>query len=492
MSAEHEATATRAASSVPASTPEASLTSASTMSAISDLEAETPRSSPDAKQLANSIGSIVTKLDLSPQTIPETSSIDHSITQLSPVEDLPRGSISRNSSSRSIGMPRTSRINTAPGSRRASRRSTSGFSSASPAQAFLSGWARSEADDPAPEPKPDDEGQSIGLQNEFVIGSIINRGAFGVVKEVHSIDAHGHRTTCAVKIVTKTIANVSDEESEKVQLQVEHEVSVWRYLTHPHVLKLHSVYDTDYATFCVMDLNVGGTLHDMVRRSRHNASNNDGRRGLPPHLAKTYAYQLACALRYLHEDIRICHRDVKLENCLVDLSAPNAEEEGGILRLCDFGLADFLHSDQSPDDTPSDRRFQRLSLSSENPVFTAASVIGTLEYASPKGLIVNRKLFETAGDVWAFGVVVYALCTGDLPFKHTMPSKTADLIIRAEWDENALREAAAGSDEVIDLVKGCLERAIEDRFTISDALRSPWFEDCREESEEEASHGVWN
>lgn len=387
-------------------------------------------------------------------------------------------------------MPRSYRIQAAAASRRSSRRSNSGFSSASPASAFLSGWGR--ADDPAPEPKPDDEGQSIGLENQFVIGKLINQGAFGVVKEIHSIDTHGASTVRAVKIVRKSSPGASDAESDSIQLQVEHEISVWRYLNHPHVLKLHEVYDTDYATFCVMDLNVGGTLHDLVRKARRNESSNNGRRGFLPHLAKTYAYQLACALRYLHEDMRICHRDVKLENCLVDLSSPGAEAEGGILRLCDFGLADFLNSDQNMDGTSTpDRHLQRLSLSAEDPIITTSALIGTLEYASPKGLSVKRKLFETAGDVWAFGVVVYALCTGDLPFRHTMPSKTVDLIIRAEWDENALRNAAAGGDEVIELVKGCLEKGIEDRFSIPEALRSSWFEGCREESEEESSRGIW-
>lgn len=456
------------------------------MSPTFELDDDTPVSSWDNTKMGDSIESIAAKLNISPQTIPEASSIDHSISTLSPVEDL-----SRHSSTRSIRVPRTASSRTI-GSRRSSRRSNSGFSSASPAQAFLSGWGSGDTNTTATEPKPDDEGQSIGINSEFIIGPQINQGAFGVIKEVHSLDEQGNRTVRAVKIVRKSLSGTDENETEKVQLQVEHEVSIWRYLTHPHVLKLHSVYETDYATFCVMDLNVGGTLHDMVRRSRQSASRNNGRKGLQPHLAKTYAYQLACALRYLHEDIRICHRDVKLENCLVDLSSPDAAEEGGVLRLCDFGLADFLHSDQNMGTSTPDRQFTRLSMSEEHPIFTASSIIGTLEYASPKGLRANRKLFETAGDVWAFGVVVYALCTGDLPFRHAMPSKTAELILLADWDENALRDAAAGGGEVIDLVKGCLERAVEDRFTIADALRSPWFEGCREESEEESTHGVWD
>ncbi|EME45782.1 hypothetical protein DOTSEDRAFT_71462 [Dothistroma septosporum NZE10] len=464
--------------------PTASLTSASTISPNDILQS--PQS---LGSMADSVESIAQKLIVSPQTIPEASTIHHSLPSplMSPSTSFVDDPLSRHSSTRSMRMPRSQR---GPPARRSSRRSESSHTSSSPAQAFLSGWGRTE--EPPPEPKPDDEGQSVGLNNEYVIGRTINRGGFGVIKEVHSIDESGRRTMRAVKIVRKAIQGVSETLNEKAQQECEHEVSIWRYLKHRHVLMLHAVYETDFATFCVMDLNMGGTLFDLVRKARKQAAKENGRRGLEPHLAKSYAFQLACALRYLHEDIRVCHRDVKLENCLIDMSAPNADEKGGNLRICDFGLADFLHSSSIGDDEPPSQHFgEHLSLSTELPVQTAPSIIGTLEYASPRGLTVNRKLFETAGDVWAFGVVAYALCTGTLPFKHAMPSKTAELILRADWDEAALRDAAAGGPDVIDLVKGCLEKDLDIRLTISDALRSPWFAGCQEELEEETSSGGW-
>lgn len=386
-------------------------------------------------------------------------------------------------------MSRPTRIPNAQ-SRRSSRRSTSANPSVSPAHAFLSSWSvNAAASEPAPEPQPDDEGQAIGLSNEYIIGRTIGHGGFGVVKEVHSINATGDNTVRAVKIVRKNIPGRNDLENDKAQQELEHEVSIWRHLKHRHILDLHVVYDTDFATFCIMDLNVGGTLFDIVRKSRASASENDGRKGLDPKLAKSYAYQLACALRYLHEDIRVCHRDVKLENCLIDMAGPNADTEGGNLRLCDFGLADFLHSETGDDAGPEliGRRFQRREPATQNP--TTSSVIGTLEYASPKGLSVNRKLFETAGDVWAFGVIVYALCTGELPFRHALPSKTVEMILQADWDESALANASAGGSDVKELVQGCFEKDIDLRLTIGEALRSPWFEGCQEALGEEDGSG---
>ena len=451
---------------------------------VDDLEQ--PLSPTDSSAMTDSTDSILNdKLTLSTQALPEGRFVDQTV--MSPSQDLP-DSLSRESSTRSSArLPGSARPAKIPiAMRRVSRRSTSNSASKSPAHAFLSSWSKTDSD-PAPEPKPDDEGQTFGLNNEYVVGALIGSGGFGVVKEAHTIDKSGSRSVWAVKIMRKHIGDADESKNERAQQDLEHEVFVWRELRHQHVLRLHAVYLTEYATFCVMDPNVGGTLYDIVRKSRASASANGGRIGLEPKLAVSYAYQLASALRYLHEDVRVCHRDVKLENCLVDMSGPKAVTEGGVLRLCDFGLADFLQSGDADDnDDADDFMAHRMSgvemadtrraanVDDANP--RTSLIIGTLEYASPKGLSVTRKLYETYGDVWAFGIVVYALCTGKLPFRHDIPSVTAELILLADWDDTALKHAAAGSDAAIELVKGCLVRDVDERYTIGEALRNPWFE----------------
>ena len=397
--------------------------------------------------------------------------------------------LSRDSSTRSLRTYNRSRPTRIPNERRSSRRSTSANTSVSPALAFLSSWSRD--GEQAAEPKPDDEGQAIGLNNEYIIGKKINQGGFGVIKEVHTITEGGTSVVRAVKIVRKSDSSKDDPENDKAQQDLDHEVSIWRHLKHPNILDLHAVYDTDYATFCVMDYNLGGTLFDLVRRTRGSVADLSVRRGrgLETRLARSYSYQLACALRYLHDDIQVCHRDVKLENCLIDMSIPDADTIGGHLRLCDFGLADFLNSDRNFDGVQMGAAGSPTSVNSGSSR-TTSSIIGTLEYASPKGLSVHRKLFETAGDVWAFGVIVYTLCTGVLPFKHPMPSKTVDLIMHGHWDEDFLLQAVGGAHEVVELVQGCLETDIDLRLSISHALENPWFDGCREVAED-ASGDMW-
>ncbi|KAK0342047.1 hypothetical protein LTR59_018048, partial [Friedmanniomyces endolithicus] len=448
-------------------------TSASTTSHIYDDDLHSPTSPTTSSAMTGSTDSVL-KLTVLPQSIPEGKRAEHSLDGVTSPLAESAVSLSRNSSTRSIRATGARRIPNAERERRSSRRSASATTSMSPAQAFLSSWNREGITAEPAQEKPDDEGKSFGMETQYVIGKTVNHGGFGVIKEAHTITDSGQRLVFAVKVVRKAIIDAESADGDKLQQELEHEISVWRWLEHPHILRLHEVYKTDFATFCVMDLNIGGTLFDLVRQCRSSAAQNDGRKGLRPNLAMRYAYQLASALRYLHQDMRVCHRDIKLENCLIDMTRPNASTQGGNLRLCDFGLADFLHNDSTAGEVSPERTTSPAAPSGSH--HRPTSVIGTLEYASPRGLVANRKLFETAGDIWAYGVIVYALCTGELPFRHAMPSKTVELILQAEWDDGALKLAAAGSDAVIELVAGCLERDIGGRMTVGEVVACVWFE----------------
>lgn len=377
------------------------------------------------------------------------------------------------------GSIRSSRISSRPISlRRESRRSSKRSLSAgfSPASAFLSQWGRESISSTAPE--PDDEGQSFGLNNEYIIGRQIGYGGFSVVREAFSMSDDGEKCRRAVKIVRKAVLDKVEPENDKCQQNLEHEVEIWRYLQHKHILPLHAVYDTEFATFCVMDLIGGGSLFDIVRASRKKDV-----KGLSSQLAKRYAFQLASALRYLHEDIRIVHRDVKLENCLIDLGLPTASTEGGLLKLCDFGLAEFITNDR-----------HEMVISSDSPKITAASIVGTTEYAAPEIMQTEKPLLNPGVDIWAFGVCVHALVTGDLPFRHTLKAKTLELIAKGEWDEEKVRQSQAAKQNgddgqgIVDLLRGCLEVERSARWNIANVLSCGWFEGCGDPYD---GGGVW-
>ena len=354
------------------------------------------------------------------------------------------------------------------GSRTGSRRSTN--SSISPATAFLSKFATEDA-----APEPDDEGQEVG---DYVLGRQIGFGGFSVVREAYTLE--GDERVCrAVKIVRKQVLGKEDMENEQLQAEFEHEVGLWRCLAHRHILPLIAVYVTNYATFCFTKLNTGGTLFDLVKVNRQ---------GLRRDLARRYTYQLASAVRYLHEDMRIVHRDLKLENCLIDLSGPNAATEGGNLLLCDFGLAEFMTTENNrnlPD--PYERAADRPPARNIGPSESSTSIAGSLQYASPELIMSPAGLLSPVVDMWAFGVVLYALLVGDLPFQHMFQPRVQMMILAGEWNREALLKAkgAAGSeDEVLELVCGCLQMESEDRWNIGQVLDSRWLNGCQEMLEE--------
>jgi serine/threonine protein kinase len=201
--------------------------------------------------------------------------------------------------------------------------------------------------------------------------------------------------------------------------------------------------------------------------------------GLTKQLVKRYAYQLASALRYLHNDVCVVHRDVKLENCLLDMTAPNAAADGGDLLLCDFGMADFIvRDDRESPDPHSVRENQNIG-----PADTSTSVQGSLQYAAPELFdATGAVLYSPAADIWAFGVVLYALLTATLPFNEGLDTKTTSKIMKGEWDRELVRTAVAfqdgGAEEALTLLDGCLEMDTEQRWTISDVLESAFLCDC--------------
>jgi serine/threonine protein kinase len=365
-------------------------------------------------------------------------------------------------------------------SRGISRRSSI---SISPASAYLYGSLGS-----ATAAEPDDEGQEVG---EYTLGKQIGRGGFSIIREAYTTE-HDQKLTRAVKIVRKRVREKGEQDNEKLQMELEHEVDIWRGLGHEHILPLISVYVTSCATFCFTELYSSGTLFDLIRAKRRSKI-----MGLPGDIALRYAYQLASAIRYLHKDMHVVHRDIKLENCLLDMSVPDADIAGGRILLCDFGMAEYLSDDgrqhvrrSEPEglDDWTDRVHQR----NIGPSDTSTSIVGSLQYASPEMIDAPAGLFSPAVDIWTFGVVVYALFVGSLPFHDTFQPRIVMAILAGEWNEDLLRQAhgiAGMEEDAFELIRGCLEMDPDVRWDITQVMACNWFEGY--ESKGAMSGGGW-
>ncbi|KAJ5082550.1 hypothetical protein N7532_011593 [Penicillium argentinense] len=350
--------------------------------------------------------------------------------------------------------------------RHSSRRSTLS-SGKSPASMFLSMWSSGREE---PVTQPDDEGQMVGT--DYVLGKQIGFGGFSVVKEAYKVEEYNEPKRLAVKIVKKHVAGRSEKENEDVQAEFDHEVRVWRYLSHPHVLTLDSVYETDFATFCFTKLAIGGTLFDLVRQNR---------KGLNTQLAKKYTYQLASAIRYLHEDARVVHRDIKLENCLLDpVEAPDGSISSNLV-LCDFGMAEWMtihNGGDSPD--PYDEVADRPPPSKWAP-----------QAPVPVGVI------HPSVDIWAFGVIVFTVIVGSRPFQDSFAPRIQANILSGTWNHDAVIGKVADEflrqdrRDALELVKGCLEMDVDKRWTIRDVLECAWLREVAQTAEENSPDSVW-
>ncbi|WEW61707.1 hypothetical protein PRK78_007201 [Emydomyces testavorans] len=366
--------------------------------------------------------------------------------------------------------------------RRGSRKSINSGGK-SPASAFLSMFGRD-----ASAPKPDDEGQLVGT--DYVLGKTIGYGGFSTVKEAFKVKDDGRTERLAVKIVKKDLAGQSERENEQFQAEFDHEVRLWRYLNHSNILPLDAVYETDYATFCFTRMTNGGTLFDLVKKHH--------REGLRMEQAKHYAYQLASALRYLHEDARVVHRDVKLENCLLHFEDPDDKEALGKLYLCDFGMSEWMMIDNganapAPYDNAADRPPPKNIGPSNMSTSVGSGVAGSLEYAAPELIMSKEGVLEPAVDIWALGVIIFALVVGSRPFDHSFQPKTQSNIVNGRWDRNALLKGESDIEqrhEVLALIEGCLELDPIKRWTIAEVLECLWFDDCVEKIEEHI-HPKW-
>jgi serine/threonine protein kinase len=363
--------------------------------------------------------------------------------------------------------------------RQSSRRST-GSSSKSPASTYLAKWSSREE----PAPQPDDEGQMVGT--EYVLGKQIGFGGFSTVKEAFKVENDGSAKRLAVKIVKKYVTGKNEKENDQVQAEFDHEVRIWRYLSHPHILSLDAVYETDFATFCFTKLAIGGTLFDLIRANRS---------GLDMKFAEVYAYQLASAIRYLHEDARVVHRDIKLENCLLDPANSEDGMETYNLVLCDFGMAEWMSTDNGsnsldPYDSPADRPPPK----NIGPSGSSTSVAGSLEYAAPELLLSSSGLVDAAIDIWAYGVVIYAIVVGSRPFQHGFTPRVQANIIKGNWERRAVLTADPKNPDrqgALELIESCLDMDPSRRWTIQDVLNCRWLQGCSNSAEETTDDSIW-
>lgn len=197
-------------------------------------------------------------------------------------------------------------------------------------------------------------------------------------------------------------------------------------LRHPHVATLYDYFEVDGRACIAMEFVEGETFADRLRRGPLSA--DEAVRLLRP---------VAEAVAYLHAN-GVIHRDLKSHNVKV---TPE-----GRVALLDFGIA-------------KDLNLKGLT--------TGGAVPGTPEYLSPEQVLGQPP--DARSDVWALGVLLYEMLTGDVPFQSASTFTLFEQITRADYAPPSSRRSGvpAWADA---LVAHCLRRAPADRFSDAGAL----------------------
>nr|CAA28437.1 unnamed protein product [Schizosaccharomyces pombe] len=230
-------------------------------------------------------------------------------------------------------------------------------------------------------------GQVLGDSLRFV--SIIGAGAYGVVYKAEDIY---DGTLYAVKALCKDGLNEKQKKLQARELALHARVS-----SHPYIITLHRVLETEDAIYVVLQYCPNGDLFTYITEKKVYQGNS--------HLIKTVFLQLISAVEHCHS-VGIYHRDLKPENIMVG-------NDGNTVYLADFGLAttepyssDFGCGSLFYMSPECQREVKKLSsLSDMLPV-------------TPEPIESQSSSFATApNDVWALGIILINLCCKRNPWK---------------------------------------------------------------------------
>ncbi|XP_026533378.1 serine/threonine-protein kinase BRSK1 isoform X1 [Notechis scutatus] len=256
----------------------------------------------------------------------------------------------------------------------------------------------------------------------------LGKGQTGLVKlGVHCITGQ----KVAIKIVNR------EKLSESVLMKVEREIAILKLIEHPHVLKLHDVYENKKYLYLVLEHVSGGELFDyLVKKGR-----------LTPKEARKFFRQIVSALDFCHS-YSICHRDLKPENLLLD--------EKNNIRIADFGMASLQVGDS-----------------------LLETSCGSPHYACPE-VIKGEKYDGRRADMWSCGVILFALLVGALPFDDDNLRQLLEKVKRGIFHMPHFIPP-----DCQNLLRGMIEVEPEKRLSLEQIQKHPWFLGGKNEPEPE-------
>ncbi|KAK2743795.1 hypothetical protein FQN57_004732 [Myotisia sp. PD_48] len=235
---------------------------------------------------------------------------------------------------------------------------------------------------------------------DYILGQTLGEGEFGKVRL-------GWKRDGSVQVAIKMIRRESLGTNPSRLPKINREISILQRLSHPNIVRIHEIVNTERHIGIILEYASGGELFDYILNHRY----------LKDNPARRLFAQLVSGVGYLHK-LGIVHRDLKLENLLLDRNRN--------IIITDFGFANNFN--------PSDDLTEEIEYNLTNREFVKQMGLNRLDseglrrgdlmqtscgspcYAAPE-LVVSDSLYTGRKvDVWSCGVILYAMLAGYLPF----------------------------------------------------------------------------
>ncbi|GMH37429.1 hypothetical protein BSKO_05302 [Bryopsis sp. KO-2023] len=317
-----------------------------------------------------------------------------------------------------------------------------------------------------PEAKAVDSGGASKVANQFGLDFLVTKHMLGEggSGETWLMEDSTTKELVAVKLIKRPIPKVLHE-------MLLHEIQIQSDLGggHTNIVNAREVVLTNSHLALILEYASGGTLTKYVS-DRWDTVQDRGGLFLAEDEALFFFKQFISAVEYCHKH-SVAHRDLKLDNTLLDSSKPP------FIKICDFGFAKNFDEDAN-----------------------MHTHIGTPVYMSPELISSKRGRMGYDGrkaDVWASGVMLFVMLLGMFPYEHSEhpdPNTSAAQIevwlqqIKSKWRENArVRDAAAKlSPECQDMLDHIFDLNEKRRMSVEDIKAHPWFQRKLDEEKERA------
>ena len=278
------------------------------------------------------------------------------------------------------------------------------------------------------------------LVDDLTLIKPLGKGAFG---EVYLTSKLGSKEKFATKKIDKKYAL-----NPRTKKYIDNEIGVLRDINHDNIVKLHEVKETSQFYYLVIEFCNGGDLSGCLENYK-----KKNKKPFSEEIVQHLMKQIVSALRYLHKK-RILHRDLKLDNILVNYENEQDLKNKNILKakvkLIDFGFARYLKKEELA--------FSTLG----SPINMDPGILKKLnkmEHSKNYG-------YDEKADIWSLGTICYEMLIGKCTFD---AQNMKDLVKKVEKGDYLIPKTL--SEEAVSFLNGMLQYDFKRRLTADQLYR---------------------